>query len=1166
MSEQIWKKKVDLFRSRFFSRDDYFNIRDPYTIKVVNKETGQEELKDGAFMMPSCANYGDHKVCQITKRTGRCSDCDHKEYRKLTDEVIWDHLSGKQEIALYMLRQEGVRFGAIDFDKGTVFEDAKAARDLSVSCGLPCYIARSTKKGYHLYWFFSDFIQAHEFTSFTRYLYEELGFYDRARLNPEIGIPENFPKQTVCVEGKLGNCIKVPMMEPRMREGRNCWVDDEAVPIPIEKQWEFLEKTQYVTPEAFKKVLEEKNIEILKAPASRDRARARQEEGRDPGTTVSTIKPFGNFWNVIEGCPALREYWAKDESGKYIWDHNNPKGLFHRARYASMVVAMSTTNGEEEIIKRWPDKGRYHIEHAKSQGYSPVTCRWMQENSVCHVGRHPKCNDHCIKRIPPVIYEEGKRKVNPDNLPEDQWPDPSPIRFATDRNLSADDIIDRLTLLFRGSKAKTDEDKAKAAEYMPANPEERIMGLLDRGLSLEEDDWAKVKNHILANKYMTKKDLETKEKSILKKRKKDQETKKEASDRAHHKSFKFGNDEFFDKEGIGYFRVWHDIKGNRCEEQLTNFTVLIHEEQVVIRIKDSEDLIDQQIAEDRTIKGTLVVDSQKLTIDVPYLEWIVSPETFFRTLSRIGGGALIYRRANFDHIRNCINEFSKERRVTRKVSRQIGYHRLKGRDVYITPSVLVDKDAVRVNEEFVVEPFKDDASRCLDFKALSEEEFKALGRHIVDEYFSCNNAVLTMTTFAHAMAAAIIPQIAEAVGYKKAPVLWLAGSQSGGKTFVAEAAQNFYGDFDVVQNATGSAKSKLHAGFNFRHAFMLVDDYKKNLVDPFQKEFPLFVQNAYDRSGRTALHRNGKAREQIDRVRGLICITGEDVIESEASSLSRSIMVDVTFKENRVSGGQVKIHKSNYCGFTPYFIQYVLNVPLDYLEDMWDHYYKFFYEPVKETHAKASPGRVCENLTLNMVAFKLAMEMLVARGSIADVMSDEFCRIHEQNLITIRSTVFETVMQATGAKIFLEALKELVQNPTQCIVHNWPGYAAAYEVSGSCRMIGFYKENTPDTIYIYPQIAHGMVADLVRKNNKHVQSLPHVARQLYEEGFMVSEKINREKNEFIVHARGPAKNSVRVWPIKASALGLEIESSGSKQKSPRKNDDEQPILTVVSSD
>jgi hypothetical protein len=1159
-----WQKKVDLFRSRFVCRQDIFYIRTSHPVQVVDKVTGETRIEDKASAMPSCSNYGNQKLCLITQKKGGCSECSHRVYKSVTDEEVWKHISGEHEMILISLREEGIRFGAADFDKGHVFEDAKAVRDLSVSYGIPCYIAKSTKKGYHVYWFFSDFVKPHEFTSYIRHLFEELGFYQRYQITPEVGLPEVFPKQTLFSDQKIGNGIKVPMMEPRMKEGRNCWVDDEANPIPLDRQWGYFENTQSTLPSDFARILEEQKVEILQAPANRSYQKARVDEGKAMGP-ASKPKPFGSFWNVVESCPALREYWERDADGNYLWDKTNPDGkLIYDAWMASLMVAIHTTDGVEIIKKRWPDRDTdYQVRYAIENGYSPMTCKTMQEKGVCRVGRHPRFNDHCMKKLPPVEYAEGKRIENPEGLPESQWPEPSPIRYATDRNLTADEIIEKLSGIFKVLKAKTKDKKAGELPPLIGDPQVRIQGLWHRAFFLPEDDYKRIKAHVTQNKWMTATEIKALEKTFKKEAgdKKDEELRKGGVP-----TFTFNGSEFYLKDGR-YLRVWRDQKGNRMQEELTNFYILMNEECIALRMNDTDDLSKLSVAEDRSFKGTIFVDNERIIFDVNYREWTTSSDTFFKALTQIAGGRCLYNRGSYDHIRNCIYTFSKEHCVTKKVTRQIGHHMLKERGVYIMPSVIVDKDSIRTNDEFSVEPFRDDVAKGLDFKVISDDEFKDLARHIVDDLFACNNATLTMTTFAHAMASTLIPQITAAAGWSKGPVLWLAGSQSGGKSFVAELVQHFFGNFSAVQSASGTSKSKLGQGYNFRHAFMLIDDYKKHLVDPFGKEFPQLVQNAYDRSGRTALQRDGQPRAKVDRIRGLIAITGEDTIETQASSLSRMILVDVPFRENRDAGGRCLKRRNDYCGFTPYFIKFCLNMSTEEIAGLWAHYYKEFFDPIAETFKKASPSRVCENLTLNMVAFHLSMEMMAAYGAIPEVRRDELIRMHFENLKMVRSKIFEVVQAATGARIFLEGLKELLQNPAKCMIWNWPDYEGDHN-SVQSTQVGFWRKGEPDVAYIYPQVAHGLVSEFCRKSGNSVQAIPHVARDLFEEGHMDQEKVRRDKGGFVVHVRGPNGTSVRAWPIKLSALGFETPKpkGNQKPKTYHESDGNQPTLNVVSLD
>lgn len=1164
MSLDPWKKKVDAFRSKFVARQDVFSIRTPKTVTVTDPVTGEIKVKEEVLVMPACANYGDQKVCLIAQRKGGCADCHHHAYKELTDKEVWKHLSGEQEIILFMLRQEGIRFGAADFDKGNTFEDAKAVRDLSVACGIPCHIAKSTKKGYHVYWFFSDFVKPQDFVSYVRYLFEELGFYQRWALTPEIGIPEVFPKQTTFIDNKIGNGIKVPMMEPRMKEGRNCWVDDNGNALSMDAQWAYIESAKMILPSDFAQMLVDKGVEILQAPASKTRQRARQAEGKEAGTAPRS-KPFGDFWSVVEGCPSLQAYWGKDEKGNWLWTGETHQGdVPHAAYLASLMVAVATTNGLEEVKKRWPDSGtNYQVNYELENGYAPMSCKTMQENGVCIIGKHPKCGDHCMKKLAPVAYNEGVRVINPENLPEDQWPDPSPIRFATDRNLSAEDIIERLASIFKALKEKDkkqpalpDDGSAEVPQsYLPANPSERIRGLITRAKTFEDPkDYTKVRDAILKNKWMTAKEIGGFEKDHAK------EVKETiyANSKKGSQTFKFGNNEYQLREG-GYWRLWLDAKGERQGELLTNFYILIHEERAVIRPSDNEDLHADLTAQDRSFVGTVYIGDKKRPFNVNYLEWTASSDTFFRTLTKLTGSLCQYERCNYDYIRICINHFSQEQMIEKKVTREIGYHTLGGQPVYIMPSVVITKDVIKDNNVFAVDEFKDDASKPLDFKIIGEEGFKDLAKHIVEEYFPCNNSVLTMTTFAHAMAAATLPQITAAVSFNKSPILWLAGSQSAGKTFVAEAAQNFFGVFESNQNASGSFKSKLNAGHNFRHAPMLIDDYKKHLSDPHGKEFPQLIQMTYDRNGRTALQRNGQQREVMDRVRGLLMVTGEDVLESEASATSRMLTIDVPLALDQHNGKKVAQRRGDYCGFTPYYIQFVLGLEKAEIFTWWNEYFTAFLTPIENSYKSVNPRRVCENLTLNMLAFRIAMEMMAAKGAIPEAQRDELCRVHFGNLVAVRSTILSSVVEATGAVSFIATLRELLQNSAKFAIHNWPGYEGNYENKNQV-YLGFCKAD-PNITYIFPKTAHGNASDLANKNKNHMQSIKHIARQLYDEGIMVTEKVDRSKGTYTVSVRGPDKTVAHAWPIRTSALGLDLDSNGKVTK--RDKEEGGPLLEVI---
>lgn len=100
-------EKIILFRSLFKGREDVYP-------KLWVSKNG-----DRKGYMPACANDGVYTLCGKRKTPRvRCSDCNHQAYLPLTDDVVKDHLQGKQTIGIYpLLPDDTCWFLAVDFDK-----------------------------------------------------------------------------------------------------------------------------------------------------------------------------------------------------------------------------------------------------------------------------------------------------------------------------------------------------------------------------------------------------------------------------------------------------------------------------------------------------------------------------------------------------------------------------------------------------------------------------------------------------------------------------------------------------------------------------------------------------------------------------------------------------------------------------------------------------------------------------------------------------------------------------------------------------------------------------------------------------------------------------------------------------------------------------------------
>lgn len=143
--------KIRLFRSLFKGREDVFPRR------FENSKTGKSGYA------PVCSNEWVTGICQKPKIA--CQNCNFRAFVPVSDDIIRNHLVGKTQsdrpgkdftMGIYpMLTDETCWFLAVDFDKSTWAEDAKAFLETCVSYQVPASFERSRSgNGGHVWIFF----------------------------------------------------------------------------------------------------------------------------------------------------------------------------------------------------------------------------------------------------------------------------------------------------------------------------------------------------------------------------------------------------------------------------------------------------------------------------------------------------------------------------------------------------------------------------------------------------------------------------------------------------------------------------------------------------------------------------------------------------------------------------------------------------------------------------------------------------------------------------------------------------------------------------------------------------------------------------------------------------------------------------------------------------
>jgi hypothetical protein len=211
------EEKVKLFRSLFRGREDVYAVRWEGRNGKVGYSPAHRRVWGASFRkIPNEA----------------------KEYFPLTDQVIHDHLTGKQTVGVYpLLTDETCWFKAADFDKASWQEDVHAFLQTCADWNIPAALERSRSgRGGHVWIFFDAPMPAAlarklgaALLTRTMECRHQLGLDSYDRL---------FPSQDTMPKGGFGNLIALPMQYIPRRHGNSVFLDANF--IPYSDQWAFL--------------------------------------------------------------------------------------------------------------------------------------------------------------------------------------------------------------------------------------------------------------------------------------------------------------------------------------------------------------------------------------------------------------------------------------------------------------------------------------------------------------------------------------------------------------------------------------------------------------------------------------------------------------------------------------------------------------------------------------------------------------------------------------------------------------------------------------------------------------------------------------------------------------------------------------------------------------
>jgi hypothetical protein len=228
--------QMQLFQSFFKGREDVFAIR------------WEKESKSGympAYDLDWNA-FSKHKAIG-----GTLKDYPNKQFAKLTEQRIANHLNGKEVIGLYPLLEDNTSwFIVADFDesissKKTWIEECRIFMNACRKKELPVYLERSRSgKGGHVWIFFNESFPAFKSRKIILDILENVSIISPFDKNSNYD--RLFPNQDYHSGKGLGNLIALPFQQKALLNSNSCFINEQTL-LPFENQWELLQNMQRVS-------------------------------------------------------------------------------------------------------------------------------------------------------------------------------------------------------------------------------------------------------------------------------------------------------------------------------------------------------------------------------------------------------------------------------------------------------------------------------------------------------------------------------------------------------------------------------------------------------------------------------------------------------------------------------------------------------------------------------------------------------------------------------------------------------------------------------------------------------------------------------------------------------------------------------------------------------
>lgn len=237
-------EKIKVFMNYFRGRDDVY----PY----LSIDKNNPKIK---YYIPACVNEWKQGVCNKTMGK-KCKNCQYRENKLLSKEVIYNHMYGNNPIGIYpLLENDTCYFLSLDFDNKNTNNDIKsdvlAFASICDEYEIPIAIERSRSgNGIHIWIFFDINIKALTARKLGSLLLSKTMEISNISIS---SFDRMFPNQDTLPKGGYGNLIALPFQNEPSKYGNTLFVDRNF--IKIDNQIQYLNSIHKLTEkEIFEKI------------------------------------------------------------------------------------------------------------------------------------------------------------------------------------------------------------------------------------------------------------------------------------------------------------------------------------------------------------------------------------------------------------------------------------------------------------------------------------------------------------------------------------------------------------------------------------------------------------------------------------------------------------------------------------------------------------------------------------------------------------------------------------------------------------------------------------------------------------------------------------------------------------------------------------------------